>query len=94
MLFHHRFQSLTDKTVLDSQPELFVHIVSATGIICQLFLSDCCVDPCPPIQSLELETFTLTLPQIPNKADNTLTLIDSGIGMTKVRWLLADCLLG
>jgi len=41
-----RFQSLTDKSVLDSQPELFIHI-------------------------------------IPNKADNTLTIIDSGIGMTK-----------
>lgn len=41
-----RFQSLTDKSVLDSQPELFIHI-------------------------------------IPDKANNTLTLVDSGIGMTK-----------
>ncbi|KAL3700268.1 hypothetical protein R1sor_018290 [Riccia sorocarpa] len=41
-----RFESLTDKSKLDSQPELFIHI-------------------------------------IPNKADNTLTIIDSGIGMTK-----------
>lgn len=41
-----RFQSLTDKSVLDSQPELFIHI-------------------------------------IPDKANNTLTLQDSGIGMTK-----------
>lgn len=41
-----RFQSLTDKSVLDSQPELFVHL-------------------------------------IPNKQDNTLTIVDSGIGMTK-----------
>eukprot|EP00197_Chlamydomonas_leiostraca_P005532 CAMPEP_0202866544 /NCGR_PEP_ID=MMETSP1391-20130828/7899_1 /ASSEMBLY_ACC=CAM_ASM_000867 /TAXON_ID=1034604 /ORGANISM="Chlamydomonas leiostraca, Strain SAG 11-49" /LENGTH=701 /DNA_ID=CAMNT_0049546503 /DNA_START=101 /DNA_END=2206 /DNA_ORIENTATION=+ len=41
-----RFMSLTDKSVLDAQPELFIRI-------------------------------------IPNKADNTVTLIDSGIGMTK-----------
>ncbi|KAI3889665.1 hypothetical protein MKX03_007687 [Papaver bracteatum] len=41
-----RFEGLTDKSKLDSQPELFIHI-------------------------------------IPDKANNTLTLIDSGIGMTK-----------
>lgn len=41
-----RFQSLTDKSVLDSQPELFIHL-------------------------------------IPDKANNTLTIQDSGIGMTK-----------
>ncbi|CAM8894316.1 unnamed protein product [Rhodiola kirilowii] len=41
-----RFESLTDKSKLDGQPELFIHI-------------------------------------IPDKANNTLTLIDSGIGMTK-----------
>ncbi|KAL7158412.1 hypothetical protein ABFS83_02G141700 [Erythranthe nasuta] len=41
-----RFESLTDKTKLDSQPELFIHI-------------------------------------IPDKTNNTLTIIDSGIGMTK-----------
>ncbi|WIA09924.1 hypothetical protein OEZ86_000091 [Tetradesmus obliquus] len=41
-----RFQSLTDKSVLDSQPELFIRI-------------------------------------IPDKENNTLTLQDSGIGMTK-----------
>jgi molecular chaperone HtpG len=41
-----RFESLTDKSKLDSQPELFIHI-------------------------------------IPDKANNTLTIIDSGIGMTK-----------
>lgn len=41
-----RFQSLTDKSVLDAQPELFIHI-------------------------------------IPDKANNTLTIQDSGIGMTK-----------
>eukprot|EP00262_Sarcandra_glabra_P007892 TRINITY_DN20_c0_g1_i1.p1 TRINITY_DN20_c0_g1~~TRINITY_DN20_c0_g1_i1.p1 ORF type:complete len:700 (+),score=206.24 TRINITY_DN20_c0_g1_i1:128-2227(+) len=41
-----RFESLTDKSKLDSQPELFIHI-------------------------------------IPDKASNTLTIIDSGIGMTK-----------
>eukprot|EP00884_Botryococcus_braunii_P002358 jgi/Botrbrau1/12122/Bobra.0186s0040.1 len=41
-----RFQSLTDKSVLDSQPELFIHIV-------------------------------------PDKTNNTLSIIDSGIGMTK-----------
>lgn len=41
-----RYMSLTDKSVLEAQPELFIRIV-------------------------------------PNKADNTLTLIDSGIGMTK-----------
>ncbi|KAI3899405.1 hypothetical protein MKW92_050601 [Papaver armeniacum] len=41
-----RFEGLTDKTKLDSQPELFIHV-------------------------------------IPDKANNTLTLIDSGIGMTK-----------
>lgn len=38
--------SLTDKSVLDSNPELYIRIV-------------------------------------PNKAEGTLTLIDSGIGMTK-----------
>ncbi|OVA05115.1 Heat shock protein Hsp90 family [Macleaya cordata] len=41
-----RFESLTDKSKLDSQPELFIHIV-------------------------------------PDKANNTLSIIDSGIGMTK-----------
>jgi molecular chaperone HtpG len=41
-----RFESLTDKSKLDAQPELFIHIV-------------------------------------PDKASNTLTIIDSGIGMTK-----------
>ncbi|KAK1287015.1 Heat shock protein 90-2 [Acorus calamus] len=41
-----RFESLTDKSKLDAQPELFIHI-------------------------------------IPDKATNTLTIIDSGIGMTK-----------
>eukprot|EP00897_Mesotaenium_endlicherianum_P008581 jgi/Mesen1/7751/ME000407S06960 len=41
-----RFESLTDKSKLESQPELFIHIV-------------------------------------PDKATNSLTIIDSGIGMTK-----------
>lgn len=41
-----RFESLTDKSKLDGQPELFIHI-------------------------------------IPDKANNTLSIIDSGIGMTK-----------
>jgi molecular chaperone HtpG len=41
-----RFESLTDKSKLDGQPELFIHI-------------------------------------IPDKANNTLTIVDSGIGMTK-----------
>jgi molecular chaperone HtpG len=41
-----RFESLTDKSKLDGQPELFIHIV-------------------------------------PDKANNTLSIIDSGIGMTK-----------
>jgi molecular chaperone HtpG len=41
-----RFESLTDKSKLDAQPELFIHIV-------------------------------------PDKANNTLSIIDSGIGMTK-----------
>ncbi|KAF1002635.1 heat shock protein 90-2-like [Apium graveolens] len=41
-----RFESLTDKTKLDAQPELFIHI-------------------------------------IPDKTNNTLTIVDSGIGMTK-----------
>ncbi|KAL2945052.1 Heat shock cognate protein 80 [Bienertia sinuspersici] len=41
-----RFESLTDKSKLDGQPELFIHI-------------------------------------IPDKANNSLTIIDSGVGMTK-----------
>ena len=41
-----RYQSLTDKSVLESNPELYVHIV-------------------------------------PDKTNNTLTIIDSGVGMTK-----------
>ncbi|XP_075523008.1 heat shock cognate protein 80-like [Primulina tabacum] len=41
-----RFESLTDKSKLDAQPELFIHI-------------------------------------IPDKTNNTLTIIDSGIGMSK-----------
>jgi hypothetical protein len=41
-----RYQSLTDKTVLDSQPELFIHIQ-------------------------------------PDKTNNSLSIIDSGVGMTK-----------
>merc|ERR1712078_212054 len=42
-----RFEGLTDKSKLEAQPELFIHI-------------------------------------IPDKTNNTLTIIDSGIGMTKV----------
>ena len=45
-----RFQSLTDKSLLESNPELYIHI-------------------------------------IPDKTNNTLTIVDSGIGMTKVRSL-------
>lgn len=41
-----RFEGLTDKSKLDAQPELFIHIV-------------------------------------PDKTSNTLSIIDSGIGMTK-----------
>ncbi|TKY47067.1 Heat shock cognate protein 80 [Spatholobus suberectus] len=41
-----RFESLTDKSKLDAQPELFIHI-------------------------------------IPDKTNNTLSIVDSGIGMTK-----------
>ena len=41
-----RFQGLTDKSLLESNPELYVHI-------------------------------------IPDKTNNTLTVIDSGVGMTK-----------
>merc|ERR1712137_619749 len=41
-----RYSSLTDKSLLDAQPELFIHIV-------------------------------------PDKTNNTLTIIDSGVGMTK-----------
>jgi molecular chaperone HtpG len=41
-----RFESLTDKSKLDAQPELFIHIV-------------------------------------PDKASNTLSITDSGVGMTK-----------
>jgi len=50
-----RFESLTDKSKLDGQPELFIHI-------------------------------------IPDKTNNTLTIIDSGIGMTKagkLRWFVS-----
>jgi molecular chaperone HtpG len=43
-----RFQALTDKSLLESNPELYIHI-------------------------------------IPDKTNNTLTIADSGIGMTKVR---------
>ncbi len=41
-----RFEGLTDKSKLESQPELFIHIV-------------------------------------PDKTNNTISIIDSGIGMTK-----------
>ena len=41
-----RFQSLTDKSVLESEPELFIHMQ-------------------------------------PDKTNNTLTIRDSGVGMTK-----------
>ena len=41
-----RFEGLTDKSKLESQPELFIHVV-------------------------------------PDKTNNTLTIIDSGVGMTK-----------
>ena len=46
-----RFESLTDKSKMEAQPELFIHI-------------------------------------IPDKTNNTLTIIDSGIGMTKAGTLL------
>ncbi len=50
-----RFQALTDKSLLESNPELYIHI-------------------------------------IPDKTNNTLTIIDSGIGMTKVTIAgLAQC---
>lgn len=49
-----RFQSLTDKSKLDAQPELFIHIV-------------------------------------PDKTNNTLTIIDSGVGMTKAGKLAYPC---
>ncbi|KAL8472772.1 hypothetical protein ACS0TY_029842 [Phlomoides rotata] len=45
-----QFESLIDKSKLDAQPELFIHI-------------------------------------IPDKTNNTLTIIDSGIGMTKADWV-------
>eukprot|EP00965_Chrysotila_dentata_P245693 6206713-Pleurochrysis_carterae.AAC.2 len=45
-----RHQSLTDKAVLDSNPELYIHLV-------------------------------------PDKSNNTLTIIDSGIGMTKAEMI-------
>mmetsp|Transcript_62528 Transcript_62528/g.129909 ORF Transcript_62528/g.129909 Transcript_62528/m.129909 type:complete len:118 (+) Transcript_62528:56-409(+) len=41
-----RYMSLTDKSVLDSQPEMFIHL-------------------------------------IPDKSNNSLTIVDSGIAMTK-----------
>ncbi|KAL8476796.1 hypothetical protein ACS0TY_029192 [Phlomoides rotata] len=46
-----QFESLIDKSKLDAQPELFIHI-------------------------------------IPDKTNNTLTIIDSGIGMTKADWVI------
>lgn len=46
-----RFESLTDKSKLDGQPELFIRI-------------------------------------LPDKANNTLTIVDSGIGMTKAGIIL------
>ena len=46
MLLQVRFQSLTDKSVLESEPELFIHLQ-------------------------------------PDKTNNTLTIRDSGVGMTK-----------
>lgn len=52
-----RFESLTDKSKLDAQPELFIHI-------------------------------------IPDKTNNTLTIIDSGVGMTKAGKLLWFVILG
>jgi hypothetical protein len=52
-----RFESLTDKSRLDAQPELFIHI-------------------------------------IPDKAANTLTIVDSGIGMTKAGMFIFCWFLG
>lgn len=49
-----RFESLTDKSKLDGQPEFFIHI-------------------------------------IPDKTNNTLTIIDSGVGMTKAGEFAAKC---
>jgi HSP90 family molecular chaperone len=46
-----RFESLTDKSKLDAQPELFIRIV-------------------------------------PDKANKTLSIVDSGVGMTKAGTLL------
>jgi len=51
-----RFESLTDKSKLDGQPELFIRLV-------------------------------------PDKANNTLSIIDSGIGMTKAGNLIIPCYL-
>ena len=49
-----RYQSLTDKSLLDSNPELYIHIV-------------------------------------PDKTNGTLTITDSGIGMTKVGGRVVGC---
>jgi molecular chaperone HtpG len=50
-----RFEGLTDKSKLESQPELFIHIV-------------------------------------PDKTNNTIAIIDSGIGMTKAGMALQTSL--
>jgi len=49
-----RFESLTDKSKLDGQPELFIRLV-------------------------------------PDKTNNTLSIIDSGIGMTKAGDFTTPC---
>ena len=70
--------SLTDKSVLDSNPELYIRYALALAIQCR-----------PRLQK-SLQITSRLIPHllfccriVPNKADNTLTIIDSGIGMTK-----------
>jgi hypothetical protein len=70
--------SLTDKSVLDSNPELYIRCVEA---LCMRALGR--VGDNGQRSELQVPLHTHVRRIIADKANNTLTLIDSGIGMTK-----------
>lgn len=92
-----RYQSLTDKSVLDSNPEVgaaprgrsltalltfWSARLTAARSLCALGKADPYSDPRSLFSRVLLQLY---IHIVPDKTNNTLSIIDSGIGMTKVR---------